>query len=295
MIDEAIRRNRRRILVIASASIVNWTLLVGFLTWWLLWGHDDAPTGSPVTVALSTIALGGAIAAAVVWFEVWTVSTRTSARIGAVPIDPARQPILHHLLEELAIAAGIPAPIAAWIDDPAPNALAVGRRPSQTTIVVTRGLVESLRRDELEAVIAAEMWAVRRLDTAMQTIAIACTGSAISFHHFWRGGMRSWFLSVVTWPTMLVAELLRRSIRRHADFGADELAVATTRHPDALRRAIVRLRDDPAVVAALDARTAPLWFEPLPHDDTPRARELGRLLLSPTLDERLDRLERLGR
>ncbi|HET6771732.1 MAG TPA: hypothetical protein VFH36_00380 [Acidimicrobiales bacterium] len=50
-----------------------------------------------------------------------------------------------------------------------------------------------------------------------------------------------------------------------ADFGADALAVATSRHPDRLRRAMEKLRADPVVVETLSLSTAPLWFEPIPH------------------------------
>ena len=140
---------------------------------------------------------------------------------------------------------------------------------------MTSGLIEKLSRDELEAVLAAEMWAIRRYDTAMQTVTLGLTDEAAAF---------------VIFPTMAVAEILRIRLLRNADFGADTLAVATTRHPDALRRAIEKLRDDPAVVETLSPSTAPLWFEPIPHDDEQRAREFRRIALTPSLDERLAQL-----
>jgi Zn-dependent protease with chaperone function len=148
----------------------------------------------------------------------------------------------------------------------------VGRRPAGTTIVVTSGLIEKLSRDELEAVLAAEMWAIRRYDTAMQTVTLGLTAETAA---------------IVTFPTMAVAEILRIRLLRNADFGADTLAVATTRHPDALRRAIEKLRDDPAVVETLSPSTAPLWFEPIPHGARWSIEDDENLALTPHLDERL--------
>lgn len=151
----------------------------------------------------------------------------------------------------------------------------MGRRPADTTIVVTSGLIEKLSRDELEAVLAAEMWAIRRYDTAMQTVTLSLTAETAA---------------IVIFPTMAVAEIVRNRLLRNADFGADTLAVATTRHPDALRRAIEKLRDDPAVVETLSPTTAPLWFEPIPHGGHWPTEDYENLALTPRLDERLAHL-----
>jgi Zn-dependent protease with chaperone function len=80
---------------------------------------------------------------------------------------------------------------------------------------------------------------------------------------------------------------------RSFDFGADEKAVAVTRHPDALASALRKLRDDPTVVSGLTPRNAPLWFESIPNDDAFPTFEWGRCAYAPTLDERLDRLAAL--
>ena len=168
----------------------------------------------------------------------------------------------------------------------------MGRRRANTTIVVTTGLIEKLTRDELEAALAAELWAVRRLDTAMQSVTVACTGAAIAAHNDLREGWkdpRSWFLILCTWPTMVFAQL-RGSVLRNCDFGADAMVVATTRHPEGLRRALVKLRDDTAVVDLLQPRAGPLWFEPIPRRYGRHTREFERVSLTPTLDERLSRL-----
>lgn len=291
LIEEVIRRNRRRIAAISGAAVVNYWAVVTFLAWIVLWGRVDDSYG--VTELWTSAATGALVAIAIVGSQLHTIRPRTIARLGAVEISRKEFPVVENLLEKLAIAVGTTPLRAALLDDEAPNALAVGRRPADTTIVLTTGLIEKLTRDELEAVLAAELWAVRRLDTAMQSVTVACTGATIAAHHDYREDWkdpRSWFLILCTWPTMAFAEFLRRSVLRHCDFGADAMAVATTRHPEALRRTLVKLRDDAVVVDVLEPRTAPLWFEPVPHDDGRRAREFRQIALTPSLDERLQRL-----
>jgi heat shock protein HtpX len=194
---------------------------------------------------------------------------------------------------------------AALLDDDAPNALAVGLRRSSTTLVVTTGLVEKLTRDELEAVLATQLCAVRRLDTALRTIAVAATSHSGSVYRLFQEGLErgqpwysrldwsAWALAAVTWPTMVAGRAVRRSVLRSFDFGADDMAVAITRHPEALVSALRKLRDDPTVVDGLTFRNAPLWFEPIPNDEKIPGFEWGRYAYAPTLDERLDRLATL--
>jgi heat shock protein HtpX len=297
LVEEVVRRNRRRIVLITVVSLVNYwvffCLLLGALMVPGLLLHRDTPV--PLLAAMAVI-LGTIGAVRAVVGQLRSMPTRTLDELGAVEIGPGELPVVEGLLHALAIAVGGPPVRAALVADDAPNALSVGRRPADTTIVVTSGLVQTLALDELEAVLAAEMWAVRRYDTAMQTVTLACAGDAIathaSFSDHWQDP-RAWLPVVVTFPTMLVAELMRALMLRRADYGADELAAATTRHPEALRRAMVKLRDDPKVVATLDLRTAPLWFEPLPHGDGARVEDYEAVSLTPSLDERLARLDEL--
>ena len=233
------------------------------------------------------------MAAAYVGARLRSIRRRTIDHLGAVPIAPGELPRLENLLSELAVATGTPPVHAALVADPAPNALAVGYRPGQTTIVVTSGVMETFARDELEAVLAVEMSAVRRLDTALHSVALACSAGAIALHRHFRGGWkdpRSWVGIALTWPSMAGAELVRRWALRAGDFGVDEMAMSITRHPAALGRALAKLRDNPLEVEMVSGWTTPLWFEPAPWGDEERAREFRRLPLRPSLEERMARL-----
>jgi len=61
---------------------------------------------------------------------------------------------LADVVQEMAIASGLPAPQVMLVDSPGANAAAIGTSPYDARIVVSRRLVDDLSRDELEAVLA---------------------------------------------------------------------------------------------------------------------------------------------
>ncbi len=75
--------------------------------------------------------------------------------VGARPpsADPAEQRLVH-LVAEVAIAAGVPAPRVLVVDDRVANAAVVGHSAADATIVVPRGLLDELGRDATGAVVA---------------------------------------------------------------------------------------------------------------------------------------------
>lgn len=222
-------------------------------------------------------------------------STRGSSSIGAIQIEPGEFPRVENLPDGLVIASGLPRPRAALIADPAPNALAIGRRPDESVIALTSGLVELLTRDELEAVLAAEMCAIGRLDVALRTTVTACAAGAIGIHNFFREDWkdpRAWLSIGATWPTMVVASRLRRMAHQSCDFGADVMATRITRNPMALLTALQKLRQDPQVVDSGDLDIASLWFEPTPAHQDVRTAERTRMARS--LEERIDRVREIA-
>ena len=59
---------------------------------------------------------------------------------GARPIQHDDDPELFNVVEEMAIAAGVPMPAVYLINDPAPNAFATGRDPKHAAVTITTGL-----------------------------------------------------------------------------------------------------------------------------------------------------------
>ena len=161
------------------------------------------------------------------------------------------------------------------------------------SIVVTSGLLAELRRDELEAVLAVQMCEVRRLDVALQTVVTVCSAGAIGLHELYREDAkdpRTWPWIAMSWPSMVLAERLRRHAFARCDFGADDMAITITRHPEALLRALVKLLDDPGTVRAVTPDNALLWFEPMPFGSHSAEDARARYSVTPPLDARIDRL-----
>src|SRR3546814_4423604 len=76
------------------------------------------------------------------------------------PIDPGttdleEQKVLN-IVEEMAIASGIPVPPVYVMEDESINAFAAGHTPQDAVIGVTRGCISFLSRDELQGVVAHE-------------------------------------------------------------------------------------------------------------------------------------------
>ena len=75
--------------------------------------------------------------------------------VPAATTDPQQRQLLN-VVEEMAIAAGMPIPRVYLLEDTAINAFAAGMSPANAVIGVTRGTMTRLNRDELQGVIAHE-------------------------------------------------------------------------------------------------------------------------------------------
>ena len=117
---------------------------------------------------------GGGLPGLVIALIVWLVMTLVAwfqgdnvmlKMAGAKRVEKKDLPILHNVVEEMTLAAGLPKMPAVYvIDDPAPNAFATGRRPETASVAVTSGLLKRLSQDELQGVIAREVAHVRDRD-----------------------------------------------------------------------------------------------------------------------------------
>ena len=93
--------------------------------------------------------------------------------------DRLRYRQFQNVVEEMAIASGIPKPQAYVIPDDDPNAFATGRDPEHASIAVTEGLLRSLNREELQGVVAHEMGHIRNLDIRLMTVVAALVGAVV--------------------------------------------------------------------------------------------------------------------
>ncbi len=262
---EAIAANRRRsILLISLMGIVLVTL--GFCI--------GAYAGSQLSALdrgeeTGTVLKGGGVGAGValiLWLILWLVALYKGESIllksaRAREIGRADHPQLWNVVEEMTIASGLThKPRVFLIEDPVPNAFAVGRNPETAAVAVTSGLLRLLDRDELQGVVAHEIAHVRNLDIRFMTIASVLVASVeLISHGFLRGavyggGRRSRgssrsggnaYLLVILLVVMILSPIAVRMLylacSRWREYLADASASRFTRYPEGLASALEKL------------------------------------------------------
>jgi len=187
---------------------------------------------------------------------------KTAQATQANPGDTQHRQLLN-IIQEMSLASGLPVPKVYIIPDDDPNAFATGKDPSASTIAVTRGLLNTLNREELQGVIAHEMSHIRYYDIRLMTTVAAFVGVIVLFSDLAIRGLRFGVIGrssrsksngplatlfFLLWIiTMLFAPLLTRlmamMISRKREYLADASAAELTRNPLALASALTKLEN----------------------------------------------------
>lgn len=130
-----------------------------------------------MALGAATLVLPGALSMLALWIAVRGLVGRVGVgwaldRIGARPLeerDPEERQ-LGNLVEEIAIAAGVQPPRVMLIDTKETNAAMTGLDVHDSTILVTRGLLDTLDRAETQAVIAHLIGSVGNGDLRIASI-----------------------------------------------------------------------------------------------------------------------------
>jgi heat shock protein HtpX len=289
-----------------------------------------AATGEIIAVTLTfkpLPAIWAACVAAIIGLGAAVVANRFGGSIildtaGAVPADPAFDTVLIDVVTEVAIAANIPTPRIFVIGDKSENAFATGRDPQHASVAVTRGLLDSMDREQLQGVIAHELAHIRNLDTRyalyvavlVGLVALATDGFLQLVVEGWKNGLfmtpgdgddalAGFLMSLLIGIFLLiVASLLRvvaplfstlvqASTSREREFLADATSVEFTRNARGLERALESIARDDMPLGGANRGTQHLWFRnPVkPGSD----RRAGLLSTHPSLGARIDRLRLL--
>lgn len=213
-----------------------------------------------------------------VWGSYWASDSIVLTMTGAQEIQENDNPKLFDLIQEVSIASGLKMPKVAIVEDSAPNAFATGRNPDKALIAFTTGILNVMDREELQGVIAHELSHVKNRDTLVSAVAATTAGAIAILSDFltrmmWFGGGRrddrennqnplALVVSlVILILAPLAAMLLRSAISRKREALADATAVAFTRNPAGLRRALETLAADNTVVQQRSTAVAHIWIE----------------------------------
>ena len=230
---------------------------------------------------------------------------------GAREVDRNEEPVLYHVVEDMAMVAQIPMPRVYVIDDPGLNAFATGSNPQNAAVAATSGLLEIMNREELESVIGHEVSHIRNLDIRISTIAVALA-SAITLLSSMAGRMMWWggasrsrrnsdrdsgglevimlvisLLAIVLAP--LAATLVQLAISRQREFLADASSVELTRNPQGMINALLKLENSQPMTHHVDDASSALYI-----NDPQKPGFLKKLFYThPPISERIERLKHM--
>jgi heat shock protein HtpX len=280
------------------------------------WGGGGGET------LLPSLLLGAGIAAVVaVVASYWSLHGGSGAVLrmsGAKAIEKKDDPQLFNVVEELAIAAGIPMPRVYLIHDEAINAFATGRDPEHASVAITTGLRARLTRDELAGVMAHELSHIRNYDIRFAMLMATMVGLIVfACDAFWRmlffsrisGGSRrggggkgnAAMLIVVVVAVILaiiapmLAMLIRLAVSRQREYLADAGAVELTRYPAGLIGALEKLGASKTPLKGANRATAHMFIvNPLRNAVRGKGHEVSSAFRThPPLHDRIDRLRAL--
>ena len=250
----------------------------------------------PIAVGISLIS---------VWGSFYNSDKIVLSMTGAKVIDHDTAPQLFNLVHEITIASGMPMPKVAIVEDDAPNAFATGRDPEHAVIAFTTGILRVMDREQLQGVAAHELAHVANRDTLVSAVAATTAGAIALLSDFLlraslfgggrrdsNGGSNPFVLVAALVAAILApiaAVLLKAAISRKRESLADATAVAFTRNPTGLRRALETLAADSTVVHQKSNAVAHLWIEsPLDSKMTSKL-----FATHPAIEERIANLRAL--
>lgn len=269
---ELIQSNRRKsaaLIVILALVLAGLGLSIG----WSIAGEEGSFFGVAVAMVIWIVMLLTNLAAG--------ESILLSAA-GAREVTHDDAPQLFNVVEEMKIAAGLPAmPKVYVIDNPAPNAFAVGLKPERAAVAVTSGLLARLNRDELQGVIGHEFGHISNRDTMFMTLAGVTVGAIILLADLYvyrmrfgggrsrssgnRGGGQAAAIMMIIALVLailapLLAQLLYFACSRRREYLADASSAQFTRYPAGLASALVKISGAQAGSLEVSRALAPMFI-----------------------------------
>ncbi|HLA68846.1 MAG TPA: M48 family metalloprotease [Bacteroidota bacterium] len=266
------------------------------------------PLGTVVALAVGT---GSAF---------WSLSNGPSAVLtsaGAVPADdsnPSHRQLLN-VVDEMAIASGLPRPAVYVIPDADPNAFATGKDPQHSSIAVTQGLLDSLNREELQGVVAHEMSHIRNYDIRLMTVVAALMGAILLLSDWarrslWYGRGRKrnskssgqlgalllvlWLIGIILAP--IITRMMAMAVSRKREYLADASGAEMTRNPLGLASALKKIDTAVEPTASIKRGAAHLCIaDPLGRSVNSREGFVAELFgTHPPIEKRITALQAMA-
>lgn len=277
------KRTSRRLLALFVLSLLCLVVLVnlGVLGVWMFTSGPHPTftayyqhylgTSLPWWVSLATVCL---FSAGTVhrFIQLHRSTTALANMVGADEITgtslSAKEKELTNVVEEMAVASGVPAPrLFVMRAEPSINAFVTGK-PGAYSLVVTQGALEQLTRDELQGVMGHEFSHLLNGDVQLNLnllamlaglLAVARVGQVLIrsstghrprlANYSGRGNTASAFLAlgallfVAGYAGLLLGRIIKASVSRQRELLADSSSVQFTRNPAGLAGALIKIRN----------------------------------------------------
>lgn len=194
------------------------------------------------------------LAGAMNFFSYWFSDKIVLKRYHAKEVSQVEAPDLYGIVQELAVAAGIPMPRIYIVPESSPNAFATGRNPSHAAVAVTEGILQILDRNELKGVLGHELAHIVHRDILIGTIAAVFSGAIMVLASIARwgaifgglgssdddnGGVFGLLIAMIIAP--LAAIIIQMAISRSREYMADSGGAEYSGNPLYLANALRKL------------------------------------------------------
>lgn len=270
MLFEQIQKNKRKTWLLYFLAFIVIELLVAIL--YVAFNGDDFFPLATISKKTLIKAIAPIISISLTWWAVIGILTLYKFNFGmegvmrannAREITEQDNPMLWHIVEDMAMVGQIPMPRVFIVDTDVQNAFATGSNPEKAGLAVTQGLLDNLNREELEAVVGHEITHIRNYDIRvtmlMSCIIIGLTfiNSFASYLAFWDES--SWdddddddddssvwagmiiFIYIITYIGIIASSLINLAMSRNREYLADAGSVELTRNPQGMINALLKI------------------------------------------------------
>jgi len=208
----------------------------------------------------------------VIWFLIawFSHSSMIQRATGSKPLERKENKRVYNLTENLCISRGMKMPKIYIIEDDSLNAFASGLSDKTFAVSLSRGIINKLEDDELEAVIAHELTHIINRDVRLLIVSIIFVGiftfitemafRSLRFAGRGRGKKEGGAIVIVLIVVvlgiigMILSSFFRFTLSRKREYLADAGAAEMTKKPLALASALKKISKDP-------------WIEAVKRDD----------------------------
>ena len=243
----------------------------------------------------------------IIWFTIawFSHSAMINAATDSKPLARNENKRVYNLVENLCISTGMTMPKVNIIEDDSLNAFASGIDSKTFSVSLSRGIINKLNDEELEAVIAHELTHIRNRDVRLLIISIVFVGifafisealfRSMRFGRMGRGKKEGAGIIIALLLALvgyLIASLFRFALSRKREYLADAGSAELTRRPHALASALRKVSADPTIEAVKRKDVAQMFIENPQVKEEKSSFSLSSLFAThPPISKRIQLLE----